>query len=115
MIVYCSLRVCIKQNQDYRLQRLLGLQDKITGFSYRLDYWDYRGFPTFHHNEVRDLTATLLTEVCHNEPPLHPITTKTFPYATANNTDDACLDVKARVFWCRGQDAFFDVARCILT
>ena len=30
MIVYCRLRVCIKQNQNYRLQRLLGLQAKRT-------------------------------------------------------------------------------------
>ena len=34
---------------------------------------------------------------------------QSFPYATANTADDACLDVKARGFWCRGQDAFFDV------
>ena len=56
--------------------------------------------------------ATLLTEVCHNvttEPPLPLITAEAFPYATANTADDACLDVKVRGFWCRGQDAFFDV------
>ena len=50
-------------------------------------YW---GFPTICHNEVCDLTATLLTEVCHNvatEPPLQPITTETFPHATANTTE----------------------------
>ena len=36
----------------------------------------YGGFPIIRHNEVRDLTATLLTEVCHNvatEPALQPI------------------------------------------
>ena len=70
-------------------------------------------FPTFRHNEVLcDLTGTLLTEVCHNvatEPPLQPITADTLPYTTANTTDDACLDVKARNFRCRGQHAFFDV------
>ena len=61
---------------------------------------------------VRDLTATLLTEVCHNvatEPPLQPITAENFPYATANTADDAHLDVKARGCWCKRQDAFFDV------
>ena len=61
----------------------------------------FRGFPTFCHNEVFDLTATLLTEVCHNvatEPPLQLITMETFPYATVNTADDACLDVKARGF-----------------
>ena len=70
------------------------------------------GFTTFRHNEVYDLTATLLTEVCHNvvtEPPLQPITAENFPYATANTADDARLDIKARGFWCRRQDAFFDV------
>ena len=24
------------------------------------------GFPTLHHNEIRDLTASLLSEVCHS-------------------------------------------------
>ena len=41
-------------------------------------------------------TATLLTKVCYNvatEPPLQPITAKTFPYATANTAADARLDV----------------------
>uniref|UniRef100_A0A1X7TEM9 Uncharacterized protein n=1 Tax=Amphimedon queenslandica TaxID=400682 RepID=A0A1X7TEM9_AMPQE len=35
------------------------------------------GFPSIRHNELRDITADLLTEVCHNvliEPPLQPIT-----------------------------------------
>ena len=26
----------------------------------------YGGFPMIHHNEIRDLTASLLTEVCPN-------------------------------------------------
>ena len=34
---------------------------------------------------------------------------ETFPYATVNTSDNACLDVKARGFWCRGQDAYFNV------
>ena len=46
------------------------------------------GFPIMRHNEVRDLTATLLTEVCHNvatEPSLQPISAKAFCNAyTAN-------------------------------
>ena len=61
----------------------------------------FGSFPTFRHNEVRDLTATLLTEVCHNvaiEPTLQPIAVETFPYATANTADNARLDVKARAF-----------------
>ncbi len=34
------------------------------------------GFPTIRHNEIRDITASLLTEACHNvatEPPLQPL------------------------------------------
>ena len=72
----------------------------------------FGGFPTIHHNKVRHLTASLLTEVCHNvatEPCLQPITSETFPLASTNTRDDARLDVKARGFWSRGQDAFFDV------
>ena len=63
-----------------------------------VSFW---GFPTFRHNEVHDLTAILLTEVCHNvatEPPLQPITTETFPYTTTNTADDAHLNVKAKAF-----------------
>jgi len=64
---------------------------------------------TICHNEVFDLTATLLTEVCHivaTKPALQPITAETFPYSTANISDDASFDVKARNFGCRGQDTF---------
>ena len=35
------------------------------------------GFPTLRHNEIRDITADLLTEVCHDvaiEPMLQPLT-----------------------------------------
>jgi len=35
------------------------------------------GFPIVHHNEIQDVTANLLTEVCHDiviEPNLQPLT-----------------------------------------
>ena len=54
------------------------------GTSFSVDHamiCPFGGFPTIRHNEVRDLTASLLTEVCHNvatEPSLHPITAGTF-------------------------------------
>ena len=47
------------------------------------------GFSILRHNKIRDLTANLLTEVCHNA--------------------EARLDIKARSFWNPIQDAFFDV------
>ena len=45
----------------------------------------FGGFSTIGYNEVRDLTASLLTEVCHNvvtEPSLWPITSETFCLST---------------------------------
>ena len=70
------------------------------------------GFIIQRHNELRDLTADLLDEVCNDvaiEPPLETLTGETFKYKTANVADDARLDVSARGFWLRGQRAFFDV------
>ena len=70
------------------------------------------GFVIQRHNELRDFTASLLTEVCHNvavEPSLQPLNGENFLYRSANTDSEARLDVKARGFWNRGQDAFFDV------
>ena len=72
------------------------------------------GFPTIRHNEVRDLTADLLTEVCHDvemEPRLQELTGEHHSLRTANTEDGARLDVKARGFWeNRWQCAFFDIS-----
>ena len=43
------------------------------------------GFPTIRHNEIRDITASLLTEVCNNvatEPPLEPLSEHLIPVLT---------------------------------
>ena len=71
------------------------------------------GFPTIRHNEVRDLTANLISEVCNNvsiEPMLQPITGEALSGASAITEDGARLDVAANGFW-RGpfERAFFDV------
>ena len=69
-------------------------------------------FPSICHNEIRDITASLLTEVCHNvatEPPLQPLTEETFSARSANTDNYARLDIRARGFWNSHQDAFFDV------
>ena len=68
--------------------------------------------PTIRHNEIRDLTGTLLTEVCHNvslEPPLQPLNGEVMNHATSNQQYEARLDIAPRDFWCTGQKAFFDV------
>ena len=70
------------------------------------------GFPTIRHNEIRDLTASLLTEVCHNvaaEPHLQPLNGETMAFRSAITDDGARLDIRARGFWNAAQDAFFDV------
>ena len=71
------------------------------------------GFPSIRHNEVRDLTATLLTEVCHNvsiEPDLQPLTGEQLSLATSNRAEGARLDVAANGFWGgRYEHALFDV------
>ena len=46
------------------------------------------GFPSIRHNEVHDLTATLLTDVCHDvkvEPDLQPLNNEAFHHKTANS------------------------------
>ena len=43
------------------------------------------------------------------EPSLQLITSETFSLASASTTSDAHLDIKARGFWSRGQDAYFYV------
>ena len=63
------------------------------------------GFPIIRHNEVRDLTANLLSEVCHNvaiEPALQPLSGEVLSGASAIVDDGARLD------W-RFERAFFDV------
>ncbi len=70
------------------------------------------GFPTIRHNEIRDMTAYLLTEVCSNvatEPHLQPLSGETLHLASANANDGARLDIRARGFWTARQDTFFDV------
>ena len=69
------------------------------------------GILTIRHNEIRDITANLLTEICHNvatEPLLQPLTKESFAHRSANTQPNARLDIHARGFWNAGQDAFFD-------
>ena len=50
------------------------------------------GFPIARHNEIRDITANLLTEVCHDvmiEPELQPLTGEILNGATSNSANGA--------------------------
>ena len=71
------------------------------------------GLPTLRHNELRDFTAEMMSEVCHNvciEPPLQPLSCESFTHASATTEDEARLDISAQGFWGNQyQMAFFDV------
>ena len=60
------------------------------------------GFVSIRHNDLRDLTANMLSEVCKDvevEPKLTPLTGKVLGSRTANTTNDARLDIRARGIW----------------
>ncbi len=70
------------------------------------------GFVHIRHNELRDLDASLLAQVCKDvaiEPSLLPLTGEILALTSANTYDNARLDIKARGFYRQGQTAFFDV------
>ena len=71
------------------------------------------GFPSIRHNEIRDLTANLLTEVCSDvriEPDLHPLTGEVLTGASSNSQYGARLDIAANGFWGgRYQRTYLDV------
>ena len=59
------------------------------------------GFPSIRHNEIRDITAHLLTEVCHGvgtEPHLQPVTDERLSHRTANREDGPALTSSQRTF-----------------
>ena len=72
-------------------------------------------FPTMRHNEIRDLTANLLTEVCSDvctKPELTPLEGEQMRLASTNVQDGARVDIRAKGFWgCPQQRAFFRVLR----
>ena len=60
------------------------------------------GFPSLRHNEIRDLSANLLAEVCNDvciEPCLQPLSGETLNGASSNAQDGARLDIAANGFW----------------
>ena len=70
------------------------------------------GYVHLRHNQIRDIEAKLLSEVCHDvviEPPLLPLTGKQFPLRSTNEAAEARLDVSARGVWRPMDKVFFDI------
>ena len=61
------------------------------------------------HNDIRDITTDVLTEVCPSvstEPILQPLTGEQLQYQTANIEYDARAGISAQGFWGNKQRAF---------
>ena len=73
----------------------------------------YGGLVTQRHNDIRDLSAALLQDVCPNvvrEPNLQPLKGESLRYRTASTEDEARLDIAAEGFWGeRFKTVYFDV------
>ena len=70
------------------------------------------GFINARHDAIRDFETSLLSKVCtdvESEPHLQPVTTEILSGQSSNTSADARLDIRARGFWRRGQNAYFDV------
>ena len=66
-------------------------------------------FPILHHNEIGDMSANLLREVCPNtctEPGLQPLNNETFQLRIDNTDNEAQVDIRAEGFWTSAQVAF---------
>ena len=60
------------------------------------------------HNALRNITAELLSGICHDvstEPPLQPLTGEFLEPKTANHQDEARADIHVRGFWGQLQSA----------
>ena len=70
------------------------------------------GYVTMRHNELRDITAELLEEVCKDvqtEPKLAELTGEKFKLRSTNTENEARLDIACRGFWSTGTRALLDI------
>ena len=60
-----------------------------------------RGFPTIRHNELRDVLAGMMSDVCcdaHTEPTFQALNGEVLQKRTTTRDDEARLDISACVF-----------------
>ena len=75
----------------------------VCGSSFTVEHamtCSHGGFSFLRHNEIRDLSAKLLKEVCPNviEPELSPLSGATLSQCTANRQDDARPNIQEHSF-----------------
>ena len=64
---------------------------------------------SIRHNELRNLTANLLSEVCYDvsvEPQLNQLSGEKLNLRSANSSNEGRLDIAARGVWSKYQRAF---------
>ena len=84
----------------------------VCGTSFSVDHamiCRHGGLTFIHHNELRDLTAEWLQEVCHDVTVEPPLNGELITPSSANCSNTARADIHARGFWGRRQGALFDV------
>ena len=70
------------------------------------------GFVTIRHNDLRHLTAKILSEVCYDteiERTVVPLSGEDLSNQTANRSNETRFDVRVRGFWEREQQQLFDL------
>ena len=70
------------------------------------------GLITLRHNELRDITAILLKEICHDvrtELTLVEVNREVFCETIANTRPEARHDISALGFWTPDHRVFFDI------
>ena len=78
-------------------------------FDERYAMYCQKGFISIQHDEIKDITCSLLKEVCSDvtkKPLLQPLQGEEFNYKTAKVEQEARVDISARGFWNRGQKIF---------
>ena len=63
------------------------------------------GFVSIRHNDLRVITAKIVSVVCKDkeiQPKLLPLSGEELHERTANQSNEARLDIRARGFWERG-------------
>ena len=104
--------LCLHNDWQANLLPLTCVCGKSFSIEHALNF-PWGGYPSIRHNELLDINATLLTEVCHSvgtEPGLQPLSGEFLKCKTANDVDDAHVDIVAENFWCRNrQKSYLDI------